>query len=82
MGEFPQLLGDLWPILLDDGDIYVLASLLHFVLVLPLLPQMLLAVFFCHALKKVLMQYILVSVKYSRELRSWRGKSRFVTFDR
>ena len=28
MGEFPQLLGDLWPILLDDGDIYVLASLL------------------------------------------------------
>ena len=22
MGEFPQLLGDLWPIL-DDGDIYV-----------------------------------------------------------
>ena len=35
MGEFPQLLGDLWPILLDDGDIYVLASLLHFVLVHP-----------------------------------------------
>ena len=39
MGEFPQLLGDLWPILLDDGDIYVLASLLHFVLVHPPSPN-------------------------------------------
>ena len=64
-----NFLGDLWPILLDDGDIYVLASLVR-----SSLPQMLLAVFFCHALKKVLMQYILVSVKYRTTEKEAEGK--------